>query len=76
VYGSYTTLEHLFSEHVVEWGWQTIFGAPAGAIHPRANICQYDIYADTRGYFETAGAGALDLDVAVTPKAYGGFRPH
>jgi hypothetical protein len=63
-YGTYTTIHGLFDSNKIGYGWQQTFGDRKNHIDPRAQLRQYDIYADQTGW-GVSGAGALDLDRAV-----------
>ncbi|HEY0250164.1 MAG TPA: glycoside hydrolase domain-containing protein, partial [Kofleriaceae bacterium] len=74
VYGTYLSIQRLYKKGLITYAWQMVFDGKGDAIDPRVNIYQYDIWQhDTMTAFGVAGAGAVDLDCAVTPTDYGAF---
>jgi hypothetical protein len=63
-YGTYTTIKGLFDEKKIAFGWQQTFASRGDHVDPRAQLRQYNIYADQTDW-GVSGAGALDYDRAV-----------
>ncbi|MFT3698827.1 MAG: DUF1906 domain-containing protein [Kofleriaceae bacterium] len=75
VYGTYKCIERLYSKNLIKYAWQMTFDGKGKTIDKRVNIYQYDIWQHNTGpTFGVSGAGAIDLDCAVTGSDYGAFK--
>ncbi len=75
VYGTYKCIQRLYEKQLIKYAWQMVFDGKGNKIDKRVNIYQYDIWQhNTEPTFGVSGAGAVDLDCAVTVDDYAAWN--